>query len=196
MILSDGEISDEIRCGNLVIEALGAPIKNEQIQPSSVDLRLGPNISIFKDTTVDDGSWWGKARGFDPHKDDASKLMDSLYMEDGFTLLPGHFLLAHTVEHVKLPNDLVGVVDGRSSMGRLGVMVHITAGYIDPGFHGQITLEMHNVGPLAIQLRPGDRICQIRFHRMARAAEHPYAGKYQGDKGAVSSRLNRDFQKE
>jgi dCTP deaminase len=106
---------------------------------------------------------------------------------------PGSFVLAHTAEHVRIPDDLVAVVDGRSSFGRLGIMVHVTAGYIDPGFEGQITLELKNVGPAVVRLYVGDRVCQIRFHRMTGPATKPYSGKYQGNRGAVSSRVNRDF---
>jgi len=101
-------------------------------------------------------------------------------------------VLAHTVERVKIPTNLVAVVDGRSSLGRLGIMVHVTAGYIDPGFEGQITLELLNVGTLGVELFAGDRVCQIRFHRMSAPARKPYAGKYQGDSGAVASRIEKD----
>jgi dCTP deaminase len=187
VILSDGEIREALDHGHLVID----PLEKKQIQPSSVDLRLGKTVTAFRAPTIMEQV---DGRRFDPHADSAGDLMQSFDLKLApMALKPGDFFLAHTMERVVIPTDLVGVVDGRSSMGRLGIMVHITAGYIDPGFRGQITLEMHNVGPLTVLLRPGDRICQIRFHRMARAAEHPYAGKYQGDKGAVSSRLNDDF---
>jgi dCTP deaminase len=174
-ILSDGEIHWYRSEGLLGIDPEPGP---SQLQPASIDLRLGGRFREFhvgQHITTRDGP---KMHGWT----EPSSLV----------LKSGAFVLAHTVEAVKIPHDLVGVVDGRSSLGRLGIMVHITAGYIDPGFEGQITLEMHNVSPNHVELFVGSRVCQIRFHRMANKAKKPYAGKYQGDKGAVASRVSQD----
>ncbi len=179
-ILSDGEIAEELASKRLIVEPM--PELTEQLQPASLDLRLGTKFSWFpNDGPIRIDTKDGVPPG-------AMKTTEAPYLD----LWPSQFVLAHTVERVTIPDDLVGVVDGRSSLGRLGVMVHITAGYIDPGFSGQITLEMHNVGTAGIRLHAGNRVCQIRFHRMARASAQPYRGKYQGDMGAVSSRIEKD----
>lgn len=182
-ILSDGEISIAMADGTLIIEP--DPDLETQLQPSSLDLRLGDRFTRFKPEEH------GEERVIDMRHTDVSKLMTT-HVGDTVVLGPGGFVLAHTRERVKIPNDLVAVVDGRSSLGRMGLMVHVTAGYIDPGFEGQITLELHNVGEAPIRLYAGDRVCQLRFHRMAKPAVSPYAGKYQGDTGAVASRIHKD----
>jgi dCTP deaminase len=187
MILSDGEILAALKDGSLGIDPM--PTK-EQIQPASVDLRLGNQFSSFNETmapySVDTRN--GEIVGHDGLN--VSRVMTTREVVKTFNLGPNDFVLGHTVERVRVPSGLVGVVDGRSSLGRLGVMVHITAGYIDPGFEGQITLELYNVSPLSVFLYPGDRICQIRFHRMGKSSLNPYRGRYQGDSGAVASRIH------
>ena len=177
-ILSDGEIAWYRSEGLLGIDPVPG---DDQLQPASVDLRLGPQ---FREYHV--GKTISSREG--------AKMSE--WTSDSVLVKPGAFLLAHTMERVRIPADLVGVVDGRSSYGRLGIMVHITAGYIDPGFDGQITLEVHNVSPNWVRLFVGDRVCQIRFHRMMQAAKRPYAGKYQGDTGAVTSRSYQDRKQE
>lgn len=179
MILSDREIQ-----WYLIEDQLGISPRpgDDQWQPSSVDLRLGSRFTKYQAVAKRVVS----TREGVP--DDQIKTIE----RDSITLYPGDFMLAHTVERVKIPANLVGVVDGRSSLGRLGIMVHVTAGYIDPGFEGQITLELFNVGSLGVTLHSGDRVCQIRFHKMSSPAKKPYAGKYQGDTGAVASRIERD----
>jgi dCTP deaminase len=101
--------------------------------------------------------------------------------EEGFVLHPGEFVLGVTAESVNLPDRIVGRIEGKSSLGRLGLMVHVTSGFIDPGFHGCLTLQMTNVLRVPIILRPGKRICQVVFAYMHSPAEHPYAGRYNAD---------------
>jgi dCTP deaminase len=121
--------------------------------------------------------------------------MDRLQLEEGLPLHPGAFALGSTIERLQIPNNLAARVEGRSSFGRLGLMVHATAGFIDPGFEGQITLEFVNVSPNVIVLTPLVRICQISFYRLLVDASHPYGdfrhkSKYQNQDGPVASRIN------
>lgn len=190
MILSDRDIKKYLESGDLVLEPLENPL--EQIQPSSVDLRLGNKFLHFR----------VEGRAFiDPSKDNPSELMEIIEVNNGepFFLRPGEFVLGTTIEMVKLPDDLVARVDGRSSLGRLGIIVHATAGYVDPGFCGQITLELSNINRVPIALYPGMRICQISFYKLTSPAELPYykkkGSKYQNQKGPTASRLNIDFKK-
>lgn len=188
-ILSDGQISSWMESGEISIDP---PPEDNQIQPASVDLRLGGQfIHIGKHNGSFDETIISSRRGTGH-----PSIIEHVHHGDGFVLRPGEFVLAHTQETVGLGHRIVGVVDGRSSLGRIGVMVHITAGYIDPGFKGQITLEMHNVSPNPVELFVGDRVCQIRFHLMSLASAKPYQGKYQGDTGAVMSRIQSDHEAE
>jgi dCTP deaminase len=146
LILSDRDIKKYLESGDLVLEPLENPL--EQIQPSSVDLRLGNKFLHFR----------VKGRAFiDPSKDNPSELMEIIEVNNGepFFLRPGEFVLGTTIEMVKLPDDLVASVDGRSSLGRLGIIVHATAGHVDPGFCGQITLELSNINRVPIALYLG-----------------------------------------
>ncbi len=188
MILSDREIKSYIKDGKLIIDPIDDP--KSQIQPSSIDLRLGNTFLHFK----------VEGRAFiDPTKDSLQDLMGAIEVEDGkpFFLRPGEFVLGTTIETIKLPEDLVARVDGRSSLGRLGVIVHATAGYVDPGFCGQITLELSNINHVPIALYPGMRICQISFYTLTSPAETPYykkeGSKYQNQKGPTASKLDIDF---
>jgi dCTP deaminase len=204
MILSDEEIRMAVESGEIGIDPM--PDFDKQLQPSSLDLTLGSTFSVFKSPTakvkdieeVMDGSIKKRMQPhfIDTRETDVGSLMKVHEDFPYVNIKPGSFVLAHTVERVKIPANLVGVVDGRSSFGRLGVMIHVTAGYIDPGFEGQITLELKNVGPAVVRLHVGERVCQIRFHRMSKPALKPYAGKYQGDKGAVASRIDRDHRED
>jgi len=188
LILSDRDIKAYIKEGKLIIAPMDDP--KRQIQPSSIDLRLGNTFLHFK---VE-----GKAF-IDPTKDSLQDLMGTIEVEDGkpFFLRPGEFVLGTTIETIKLPEDLVARVDGRSSLGRLGVIVHATAGYVDPGFCGQITLELSNINHVPIALYPGMRICQISFYTLTSPAETPYykkeGSKYQNQKGPTASKLDIDF---
>lgn len=135
-----------------------------RIQPASVDLRLD---KVLKNI---DG--------------------ETFYLDEKsmYVLQPGEFILGSTIEYVHIPHDLVARVEGRSSIGRLGVMVHVTAGYIDPGFRGNITLELFNCSDKPFQLNFGDCLCQIVFETLSSPCKQPYDGKYYGDKGVVCSR--------
>ncbi len=182
MILSDSQIHNRIERGEIVFEP---EIDEEvQLQPASVDLLLGTSFCTFRPDAY---------ACIDPSdKDQLAQLTKAHTLEPGqfFILHPGHFALATTVEYVKVPTDLVGRVEGRSSLGRLGVMVHVTAGFIDPGFEGHITLELANVGPLPVKLAPGSRICQITFLPTV-GVKRPYGAKrgskYQHQRGPTAS---------
>jgi len=188
MILSDRDIKKYLKQGKILI----TPLKNPevQIQPSSVDLRLGNQFKIFQRT---------KKAYIDPLKDDAEEYTETIAIKDSetFILHPGEFVLASTKERVELGEDVVARVEGRSSLGRLALLVHATAGYIDPGFRGNLTLELSNVGKMPIALYPGMRICQLSFEIMSSKVEVPYGhpsrdSKYQDQKGPISSRIHLD----
>ncbi|MGV8144042.1 MAG: dCTP deaminase, partial [Methanothermobacter sp.] len=146
-ILSDTDIKKCLNKGNIIIHPLEDP--DIQIQPSSVDLRIGREFKGFRII---------RKPVIDPmDKGDLESYMESFYLDEGepFIIHPGEFALATTYETVKVPGDLVARVEGRSSMGRLGITMHVTAGYIDPGFHGKITLEISNIGKMPVALYAG-----------------------------------------
>jgi dCTP deaminase len=186
MILSDRDIKERLAKGDLVI----APLADEalQIQPASVDLRLDTRFVLFRPSQV---------AAIDP-----SNVPDDLHEEievrpgQPFVLHPGDFALANTIESVRIPNDLVARVEGRSSLGRLALLVHATAGFIDPGFEGQITLELSNLGRAPVLLHPGMRVSQIVIHEMKSPAERPYGAargsKYHGQMGPTATRIKHD----
>lgn len=187
MILSDGEIKESLDSGDIVIDPLTDPL---QIQPSSVDLKLDEEFRIFKHTE----------KAFIDPKNDSSlaKYTELIKVVDGkpFILHPGEFVLGSTKEYIKLPRNIVGRLEGRSSLGRLGVIIHSTAGYVDPGFHGKLTLEITNIGKMPVALYPGTRVCQISFYRMGRDAlvsydEKPDA-KYLGQTSPEMSKVTKD----
>lgn len=174
MIVSDKTIQDWLRQGVLSIK----PIQENQIQPASVDIRLGNTFSIVEDSS----------RGIVTLNDEIS------YKEiktDKYVLLPGQFVLATTMEYIELPDDLTAFVEGRSSLGRMGLFIQ-NAGWVDPGFKGEITLELYNANRCAIELQAGRRIGQLVFAKMDQNALNPYRGKYQGQKGATGSRIHLD----
>ncbi|MEZ4210253.1 MAG: dCTP deaminase [Patescibacteria group bacterium] len=182
-VFSDRSIKRAIANGDIKI----LPYSEELVQPSSIDVRLGDTFRIFRNHT---------STCIDP------KTMDHLSEEikvgeEGIVIHPGEFLLGTTLEHVTLPADTVARLEGKSSLGRLGLIVHATAGYIDPGFSGQITLEMSDIANLPIRLYPGMRIGQLSFHALTEPAERPYGtpgvGKYQGQTGPTDSRSEQDF---
>lgn len=188
MILSDRDIRARLAQGDLRIEPLDDP--DLQIQPASVDLRLDSQFVVYKLPHVP---------VIDPRRPEALEgYTSTLSIPPGeaFVLHPGEFALGSTMERVRIPDDLVARVEGRSSFGRLAVVVHATAGFIDPGFEGQITLELSNLGRCAVLLYPGTRISQIVLHTMTSPAERPYGvargSKYQGQMGPVMSRANQD----
>jgi dCTP deaminase len=188
VILSDRAIRERLERGDLIIDPLDDP--DLQVQPASVDLRLGARFIVYKLPHVP---------VIDPRQTETLESYTSgLEIKDGepFVLHPGEFVLGSTIERVTIPKDLVARVEGRSSFGRLAVVVHATAGFIDPGFEGQITLELSNLGRCAVLLYPGTRISQIVFHTMTSPSERPYGhargSKYQGQTGPVMSRVHRD----
>ena len=188
MILSDRDIRARLASGELKIT--GIRDEAQQIQPASVDLRLSAEFLIYKPAQV---------ACLDPRKPETLVLATErvgVAEGEGFILHPGEFALGSTVERVAIPNDLVARVDGRSSVGRLAVVVHATAGFIDPGFVGEITLELSNIGRIPVRLYPGMRIAQIVFQTMTSAAERPYGAArgshYLDQQGPQASRISLD----
>ena len=190
-ILSDKDIKEHLKSGKIVINPLTNP--KVQIQPSSVDLRIGREFKGFRII---------RKPCIDPmDQSDLESYMESFYIDEGepFIIHPGEFALATTYETIKLPHDLVARVEGRSSMGRLGVTMHVTAGYIDPGFQGKITLEISNIGKMPVALYSGQRVCQIVFETMTSPSERPYGhperdSKYMGQKSPVTSKIKHDYE--
>ncbi len=188
MVLSDRSIREEIARGRLVID----PLDDGCIQPSSVDLHLDRLFRVFRVGVLprpylDVGQ---PMEGF-------TELVE-VAEEDPFVIQPGEFILAATVETITLPDDIVARVDGKSSLGRLGLLIHATAGFVDPGWTGTLTLELSNVAKMAIAVYPGMRICQISFLRLTTPAQRLYGSpelgsKYQGQTGPTASRAHRDF---
>jgi dCTP deaminase len=186
MILSDRDIRAAIADGRIVID----PFSPESVQPSSVDLHLGNRFRVFRNSRYP----YIDVRIEQP---DLTELVE-ISGDDPFILHPGEFVLGSTVERVALPDDLVARLDGRSSLGRLGLLIHSTAGYVDPGWDGTLTLELSNVANLPITLYHGMRIGQIGFERLTSPAEIPYGderlgSRYRGQTDPTASRYHRDF---
>ena len=189
-ILSDKTIKEYLEEGKIVIDSLK---DEQQIQPPSVDMRLGDEFKVFKVI---------RKPYIDPKdEDDIAEYMESSTVPEGeaFIIHPNEFALATTQEYVKVPDDLVARVEGRSSMGRLGVTMHVTAGYVDPGFEGRITLEISNIGAMPVALYPGQRVCQLVFETMTTPAELPYGhpkrnSKYMKQLKPESSRVKLDYE--
>lgn len=186
MILSDRTIREELAAGRIVIDPLDA----QCIQPSSVDLRLDKLFRVFLNHTMP----------VIDVKKDLSDLTRMVEIDDGdaFILHPGEFVLGSTAEAISLPDDLVARIEGKSSLGRLGLLIHSTAGFIDAGFSGHITLELSNVANLPITLYPGMKIGQVSFLKMTTPADVPYGSsavgsKYQGQRGPTPSRYWENF---
>lgn len=174
MVLSDKTIFRMLKEGTLGI----SPVTEEQIQPASVDVRLGDTFSIVEDSpsgivTLE------------------SEIRYRTIKTDTYLLLPGQFVLATTMEYFSLPDNLTAFVEGRSSLGRMGLFIQ-NAGWVDPGFKGEITLELFNANRCAIELKAGRRVGQLVFAQMDDSALHPYRGKYQGQTGATGSRVFLD----
>lgn len=174
MILSDGTIRKYLQQGDLKIE----PIIEEQIQPASVDLRLGNHFLKVDENTIESMS--------------LDKEIKYVEFTSNEVIIPPHsFLLATTLEYIKLPNYLTAFVEGRSSIGRIGLFIQ-NAGWVDPGFEGEITLELYNANRLPIKLTAGRRVCQLVFAEMDKEALCPYNGKYQKQRSATGSRVYMD----
>ncbi len=172
-------ISDKTLVKLLDSHTLGiSQLENNQIQPASIDIRLGNTFSIVEDMSS----------GIITLED---KIEYKTIKTDTYILLPGQFVLATTMEYVSLPDNLTAFVEGRSSLGRLGLFIQ-NAGWVDPGFEGEITLELFNANRCAIELKAGRRIGQLVFAEMDDTALQPYMGKYQGQKGATGSRVYMD----
>jgi len=183
MIFSDRTIKDALHSGRITIDPLGS----DSLQPSSVDLRLSRYFRVFRNYS----------QGIIDVKESQESLTEPIEVDKGGVMMlhPGEFVLGSTVERISLTSDVVGRLEGKSSLGRLGLLIHSTAGFIDPGFDGHITLELSNVATLPITLYPGMRIGQISFLEMTTAAENPYGSsglgsKYQGQVGPTPSRYH------
>ncbi|MPZ62371.1 MAG: dCTP deaminase [Propionibacteriales bacterium] len=186
MLLSDRDIRAETDAGRVVLE----PFDDAMIQPSSVDIRLDRYFRVFENHRY-------------PHIDPAQEQPELTRQvepkgDEPFILHPGEFVLASTYEVVTLPHDVAARLEGKSSLGRLGLLTHSTAGFIDPGFSGHVTLELSNVATLPMKLWPGMKIGQLCFFRLSSPAEHPYGSKkhgsrYQDQRGPTPSRSHVNF---
>lgn len=188
MLLSDREIKKFIKEGKIKVKPL--PDFKKQLGPASLDLRLGKELRIFDHA---------KSPFIDPQKPETFLGITKLIVleeNDSFILHPGEFFLGVTLEEITLPPDIAARIEGRSSWGRLGLLVHSTAGYIDPGFSGRLTLEISNIGKIPIVLYPGLKICQLGFQLLSSPAEIPYnirkTSKYQGDQLPTESRIYKE----
>jgi dCTP deaminase len=188
MILSDADILRRLDEGDLVVEPLADP--EIQVQPASVDLRLGREFLEFQHANIP---------CIHPNSEqEVDEYVDETHVEEGgeYILHPGDFVLGTTVERVAIPDDLIAHVEGRSSLGRLAIVVHATAGLCDPGFSGRITLELSNLGTAPVALTPGMRISQLTFTELKTPAERPYGeergSKYQGQAGPQASKIQGD----
>jgi dCTP deaminase len=186
VILSDRSIREAVGAQRIVIE----PLEDRDVQPSSVDLHIDRYFRVFRNHTM----------GHIDVKQNLEDLTELVEIgeDDTFMLHPGEFVLGSTSERVALPDDLVARLEGKSSLGRLGLLIHSTAGFVDAGWDGQLTLELSNVATLPITLYPGMKIGQISFIRMSTPADHPYGStevgsKYQGQVGPRPSRYWENF---
>lgn len=189
MLLSDRDLLDEIDNGRLGLD----PFDPTLIQPSSIDVRLDRMFRVFNNS---------KYTHIDPsiQQDDLTSLVEP-EGEDPFVLHPGEFVLGSTFEAVTLPDDIAGRLEGKSSLGRLGLLTHSTAGFVDPGFSGHITLELSNVANLPIVLWPGMKIGQLCLFRLSSPSMHPYGSaiygsRYQGQRGPTPSRAFMNFRRD
>ncbi|MCL2490653.1 MAG: dCTP deaminase [Propionibacteriaceae bacterium] len=185
MLLSDRDILAEVQAGRVRLDPWDAAL----VQPSSIDVRLDKYFRVFENH---------RYAVIDP-AEDQSELTRPVTQDDGpFVLHPGEFVLGSTYEYVSLPDDVAARLEGKSSLGRLGLLTHSTAGFIDPGFEGHVTLELSNVATLPIALWPGMKVGQLCFFRLSSPAVHPYgsdgAGShYQGQRGPTPSRSHLNF---
>jgi dCTP deaminase len=191
VILSDRTIREELAAGRIVLD----PFDESLVQPASVDVRLDRYFRVFLNHTM-------AVIDVKQNLEELTRLVEIPESDPdrAFILHPGEFVLGSTLERTALPADMVGRVEGKSSLGRLGLLIHSTAGFIDPGFDGHITLELSNVASLPITLYPGMKIGQISFLRMTTPADVPYGSgvlgsKYQGQRGPTPSRYWENFQR-
>lgn len=193
MRLSDIDIKQQMTDGKIVISP---NVKDSAIAGISVDLRLDYRFRVFSNNSVTHLDLSGDKQQLEQ---DINRIMSkeiSISDDDALFIHPGELILGATYESVSVPDDLVGWLDGRSSLARLGLMVHVTAGRVDPGWQGQIVLEFYNNGKLPLALRPGMSICAISFEMLSSPAQLPYNkrsdAKYKGQQGAVFSRIAKD----
>jgi dCTP deaminase len=186
VLLSDRDIRAEVDAGRVVLD----PYDDSMVQPSSVDVRIDRFFRLFDNH---------KYPVIDPSQEqpELTRLVE-VEPDEAFVLHPGEFVLASTFEVVTLPDDVAARLEGKSSLGRLGLLTHSTAGFIDPGFSGHVTLELSNVATLPIKLWPGMKIGQLCFFRLSSAAEKPYGStsagsRYQGQRGPTASRSHLSF---
>jgi dCTP deaminase len=188
MLLSDRDIKSEIDKKRVVLE----PCDLNMIQPSSVDVRLDRLFRTFENH---------KYAHIDPAENQPELTREvGVASDEAFILHPGEFVLGSTYEVITLPDDIAGRLEGKSSLGRLGLLTHSTAGFIDPGFSGHVTLELSNVATLPIKLWPGMKIGQLALFRLSSPAEHPYGSvvygsRYQGQRGPTPSKAYLNFHK-
>jgi dCTP deaminase len=188
MLLSDRDIRAELESGRVQLD----PLDLNMIQPSSIDVRLDKFFRLFDNH---------KYPFIDPAEEqpDLTRAVE-VASDEAFILHPGEFVLGSTFELVTLPDDIAARLEGKSSLGRLGLLTHSTAGFVDPGFSGHVTLELSNVATLPIKLWPGMKIGQLCFFRLTSASEHPYGSekygsRYQGQRGPTASRSFKNFHK-
>ncbi|HUF52652.1 MAG TPA: dCTP deaminase [Dehalococcoidia bacterium] len=186
-VLSDKTIREEMAAGRIGVE----PLDDGLIQPASIDLRLHNEMRVFRVTS----------RPYIDVREPVDDLTELIQIaeDEPFIIQPGTFFLGSTLETITLPDDIVARVDGKSSLGRLGLLVHATAGYVDPGWTGRLTLELSNQSQMPIALYYGMRVAQISFLRMSTPVERPYGSpelgsKYQGQTGPTASRISREFE--
>ncbi|MGO1320840.1 MAG: dCTP deaminase [Galactobacter sp.] len=186
MLLSDRDIRAELAADRIRLDPLDASM----IQPSSVDVRIDRFFRLFDNH---------KYAHIDPSQDqpELTRLVE-VAPDEPFVLHPGEFVLGSTYEQVTLPDDVAARLEGKSSLGRLGLLTHSTAGFVDPGFTGHVTLELSNVATLPIKLWPGSKIGQLCFFRLSSPAEHPYGtgdnlNRYMGQRGPTASRSHLNF---
>jgi dCTP deaminase len=186
MLLSDGDIRRQLQEGRIGLE----PLDLQLLQPSSIDVRLDRFFRLFDNH---------KYPFIDPREqqDELTRFIE-VPSDEAFILHPGEFVLGSTFEYVTLPNDIAARLEGKSSLGRLGLLTHSTAGFVDPGFQGHVTLELSNVATLPIKLWPGMKIGQLCFFQLSSPSENPYGSekygsRYQGQRGPTASRSHLRF---
>ena len=188
MLLSDRDIRAELAASRVQVE----PFDEKMVQPSSVDVRLDRFFRVFENH---------KYESIDPSIEQSELTREiAVGASEFFILHPGEFVLASTYEVITLPDDIAGRLEGKSSLGRLGLLTHSTAGFIDPGFSGHITLELSNVANLPVKLFPGMKIGQLCLIKLTSPAEHPYGSalygsRYQGQRGPTASKSWLNFHK-
>lgn len=189
MILSDRSIRAAVEQGRIAVD----PFDPTLVQPSSLDIRLDHRFRVFA------GHRYGFIDPREPQPDLTAEVTAD--EEHPFILHPGEFVLGSTLEWVRLADDIVARLEGKSGLGRLGLLIHSTAGFVDPGFEGHLTLELSNVARLPIAIYPGMLIGQLSFYELSTRAEFPYGSgqvhsKYQGQRGPTPSRLHEDFRRQ